>query len=101
MLGFGFHRRDGEVRIRIAPKAQERMHQRARKLTARTWGVAMEERVKLLNRYLTGWGSYFRLAETCGVQERGSSPVMRSLMIASTPAACRHPPRPSRHDRSP
>jgi 3-hydroxyisobutyrate dehydrogenase len=37
----------------------------------------------------------------CGVQERGSSPVMRSLMIASTPAARRHPPRPSRHDPSP
>ena len=58
ILGFGFHRRDGEIRIRIAPKALERMQQRVRKLTARTWSVAMEERIKLINRYLTGWGNY-------------------------------------------
>ena len=79
ILGFGFHRRDGEVRIRIAPKALERMHQRVRKLTARTWSVAMEERVKLLNRYLTGWGNYFGLAETPSTFERIDSWLRRRL----------------------
>ena len=70
ILGFGFHRRDGEVRIRIAPKALERLHQQVRELTARTRSIAMEERIRLLNRYLTGWGSYFGLAETPSTFER-------------------------------
>ena len=70
ILGFGFHRRDGEVRIRIAPQALERLHQRVRELTARTWSIAMEERISRLNRYLTGWGSYFGLAETPSTFER-------------------------------
>jgi group II intron reverse transcriptase/maturase len=78
-LGFGFHRRDGEVRIRIAPKALERMHQRVRQLTARTWSIAMEERIKLLNRYLIGWGSYFGLAETPSTFERIDSWLRRRL----------------------
>ncbi len=79
VLGFGFHRRNGEVRIRIAPKALERMRQRVRELTARTWGIAMEERIKLLNRYLIGWGSYFGLAETPSIFERLDSWVRRRL----------------------
>ena len=79
ILGFGFHRRDGEIRVRIAPKALERMHQRVRKLTARTWSVAMEERIKLINRYLTGWGSYFGLAETPSTFERIDSWLRRRL----------------------
>jgi RNA-directed DNA polymerase len=79
VLGFGFHHRNGEVRIRIAPKALERMRQRVRELTARTWGIAMEERIKLLNRYLIGWGSYFGLAETPSIFERLDSWVRRRL----------------------
>ena len=79
ILGFGFHGRNGEVRIRIAPKALERMHQRVRKLTARTWSIAMEERIELLNRYLTGWGSYFGLAETPSTFERLDSWIRRRL----------------------
>ena len=70
ILGFGFHRRDGEVRIRIAPKAMERLHQRVRELTARTRSIAMEERIRLLNGYMTGWGNYFGLAETPTTFER-------------------------------
>jgi group II intron reverse transcriptase/maturase len=79
ILGFGFHRRDGEVRIRIAPKALERMRQRVRKLTARLWSIAMEERIRLLNRYLIGWGSYFGLAETPSTFERLDSWIRRRL----------------------
>lgn len=80
VLGFGFHRgRNGETRIRIAPKALERAHQRVRKLTARTWSIAVEERIKLLNRYLIGWGSYFGLAETPSTFERLDGWIRRRL----------------------
>ena len=39
----------------------------------------MEERVKLINRYLTGWGSYFGLAETPSTLERIDSWLRRRL----------------------
>ncbi len=65
VLGFGFFfRRTGEVAIRVAPKARNRMRQRVRELTGRSWRIAMPERVARLNRYIAGWCAYFALAET-------------------------------------
>lgn len=80
VLGFGFHRgRTGETRIRIDPKAVRRMHDRVRKLTARTRSIAMEERIKQLNRYLIGWGGYFGLAETFSTFELADGWIRRRL----------------------
>lgn len=65
LLGFGFLRRqDGRVSIRVSDKALERMRQRVRKLTGRSRGISMRERIELLNRFISGWCAYFRLAET-------------------------------------
>lgn len=64
MLGFGFwYRRDGRVGIQIDPQALERMRWRVRRLTRRSWRIAMEERIGLLNRYTVGWVGYFALSE--------------------------------------
>jgi RNA-directed DNA polymerase len=65
MLGFGFYFvRGGEVRIRVDPKAVERLKVRLKELTSRRWSIAMEERVAKINRFTTGWMGYFQLADT-------------------------------------
>ena len=68
MLGFGFYFvRGGKVRVRVDPKALERLKMRIREMTSRRWSIAMTERVEMINRYVTGWMGYFRLADTPGV----------------------------------
>jgi RNA-directed DNA polymerase len=64
LLGFGFLRRGGEVKVRIDPKARKRAKDRLRRLTSRRWGVSMERRIRELNRFTVGWTAYFALADT-------------------------------------
>jgi RNA-directed DNA polymerase len=80
ILGFGFYiRRTGEVVIRVAPKALDRMHARIRQLTARSWRIAMEDRVARLNRFIAGWSAYFALAETSSTFRNADSWLRRRL----------------------
>jgi RNA-directed DNA polymerase len=65
MLGFGFYfARGGKVKVRVDPKALERLKMRIREMTSRRWSIAMDERVVRINRYVTGWMGYFQLADT-------------------------------------
>jgi RNA-directed DNA polymerase len=63
-LGYSFH---GRRKLRIATKTIERMKQRVRELTRRDWSISLEERLRRLSRYLTGWMSYFCLTEAPSV----------------------------------
>ena len=67
LLGFGFFRGSGQVKVRLDPKAKGRLKARLRRLTSRRWRVAMAVRLALLNRFLGGWAAYFALAETPSV----------------------------------
>ena len=69
-LSFGFLVRDGEVRVRIDPKALKRAKERLRQLTSRKRGVSMEQRIEELNRFTVGWTAYFALADTPTVLQR-------------------------------
>jgi group II intron reverse transcriptase/maturase len=64
LLGFGFLVRDGEVKVRIDPKARARAKDRLRQLTSRRWGVSMKRRIDEINRFTVGWTAYYRLADT-------------------------------------
>lgn len=65
LLGFGFYFAAGGVsRIRVDPKAWARMRVRVRELTRRNRSMRMDQRIGLLNRYITGWCGYFALADT-------------------------------------
>lgn len=64
LLGFGFLKRKGEIKIRIDPKARKRAKDRLREITSRRWGVSMRRRIREANRFTVGWTAYFALADT-------------------------------------
>ena len=66
LLGYGFYFVKGGVRLRVAPKAWERMKARLKELTSRRRSIAMDYRIEVLNRYVRGWMAYFRYADTPG-----------------------------------
>ena len=67
LLGFGFFFDGPRVGIRIAPKAIQRLKDQLRMLTRRRWSVSMDYRISRLNRLITGWVAYFRLAQRVSV----------------------------------
>src|SRR6266513_1519813 len=67
LLGFGFYFDGPRVGIRIAPQAIRRLKDQLRMLTRRRWSVSMEHRIGRLNRLITGWTAYFRLAQRVSV----------------------------------
>lgn len=64
LLGFGFLKRKGEIKIRIDPKARKRAKDRLREITSRRWGISMRRRIREANRFTVGWTAYFSLADT-------------------------------------
>jgi len=60
-LGFSFLQ-NKETTICLAPKTLERFKERIREITSRTRAIPIEERIKLLNQFSTGWIGYFQLA---------------------------------------
>src|SRR5438034_196759 len=67
-LGFSVWTAPGKViNRRVAPKALQAMKERVRQLTARNGGRSIGDGVASPRRYLAGWRTYFRLADTPGV----------------------------------
>ena len=60
-LGFTVSR--GDARIKVAPKAIDKLKATIRELTCRTRGRRLTEIVQELKTALTGWKSYFGVAE--------------------------------------
>lgn len=81
MLGFSFWRPGGETRLRLAPETVERLKDKIRQLTGRVWGISMEERIKYLNAYLTGWMSYYHIVETPGIMGKLDRWIRRRLKM--------------------
>src|SRR5450756_1631579 len=67
LLGFGFFKGNGNVKVRLDRKAKLRLKARLRLLTSRRRSIAMPVRLALLNRFIGGWSAYFALAETPSV----------------------------------
>jgi RNA-directed DNA polymerase len=67
LLGLGFYRQNGLVRVRLGPKTKTRLRARLRELTDRHRSIAMPTRIAAINRFLAGWTAYFALAETPSV----------------------------------
>jgi len=79
-LGFSFTL-CWQVKLRIAPKTKTRFRERIRKLTSRSWGISMKERMEKLNAYLLGWSGYFGVAETISVFQELDEWIRRRLRM--------------------
>jgi len=66
-LGFSFTAGKAPPRRRIAPQALARFKTRVRALTRRTKGASLEQTIKRLRIYLTGWAGYFGFCQTPSV----------------------------------
>jgi hypothetical protein len=62
-LGFSFYTKQEEIRIRIHPGSIERVREKIRFITSRSNAWSMEFRYLKLRQLITGWVSYFRLAD--------------------------------------
>ena len=104
LLGFGFFKGNGKVKVRLDPKTKHRLKARLRRLTSRRWRVAMAVRLAALNRFLGGWSAYFALAETPSVFAEFDEWLRRRLRQVRSEgmeAVCRAAPQPAspRHPR--
>jgi len=80
-LGFSFTVGSAPKR-RIAPKALTRLKARVRMQTRRTRGVRLEQMVRDLATYLTGWRGYFGYCQTPSVLTALDSWIQRRLRCA-------------------
>jgi group II intron reverse transcriptase/maturase len=62
ILGFRLCREpDGTVQVHLSRRSHERLMQRIRELTPRTWGNSLSACMEQANQYLKGWEAYFDL----------------------------------------
>lgn len=67
-LGFSFWHAQGEVKRGVAASSRATFKQRGRQRTRRSGGRSLEEVIARLAPYLTGWKTYYGLAQTPGVR---------------------------------
>ncbi len=59
-LGFSFFMKN---KLRWKDSKLEDFKREVRRLTARSWGISIEDRIARLNQYLVGWMNYFGISE--------------------------------------
>ncbi len=80
-LGFSFWFKEKKPVIRLASKTLKRFKAQVRRLTSRSWGVSIEQRLAVLNTYLRGWINYFKLIDTPSVLESLDQWIRRRLRM--------------------
>jgi len=62
-LGFSLRREptDGVVEVVLSKRSRDRIYERIRELTPRTWGQPLRSCILELRRYLLGWLQFFRI----------------------------------------
>lgn len=62
-LGFhlGRNAEYGDVEVLLSERSGQRVHERIRALTPRTWGQSLADCIQNVNRYLTGWFGFFSI----------------------------------------
>lgn len=80
-LGFSFTFHKENPKIRISKESIKRFKHRIKRLTSRKKSISMEERIKILNRYLLGWLGYYQLADTPTILKTLDSWIRRRLRM--------------------
>ena len=71
-LGFSFYCIFKEKRYKLRPhrKSVEKLKEKLRALTRRSWGVSNEYKIKKINEVIRGWTNYFRIGAMISVARR-------------------------------
>jgi group II intron reverse transcriptase/maturase len=71
----------GRVEVHLSRRTMQRLCQRIRELTARTWGGSLKSCFEQVNRYLRGWSGYFRICTEEGARrfQRYDARIRRRL----------------------
>ena len=81
-LGFSFYWRKGKTRIAVAQKTKQRLTRTIRELTSRRRNNrTLDDRIRLINQYLTGWIAYFSLADAASFLEEVDGTLKRRLRM--------------------
>lgn len=70
LLGFSFYRNEGEWKIRIAPKALERIKEKLRSKTKRNDPSNASDKIKKIETVVRGWVNYFSIATAKSLMKR-------------------------------
>lgn len=79
--GFSFYRNEGEWKVRISPKALDRMKEKIKSKTKRNDPSNAEEKIKKMEAMIRGWVNYFSIAEAKSVMKRLDEAVRVRLRI--------------------
>lgn len=77
ILGFTIHGK----KLILSAQIIERLKDKIRKLTGRSWSISMPERIRKLNEYLRGWLGYFWLAQAKNILESIDEWMRRRLRM--------------------
>ena len=66
-LGFSFYTHSKGIGIRVHPKSIARVKEKIREITSRSNGKSMEHRMLKLKQLITGWTTYFGIADMKGL----------------------------------
>jgi hypothetical protein len=81
-LGFSFYWRKGKARIAVAQKTKKQLTRTIRELTSRRRNnTTLDDRIVRINRYLTGWIVYYRLADAASFLEEVDGTLKRRLRM--------------------
>jgi RNA-directed DNA polymerase len=62
-LGFSFYKHKSGMRLRVHPKAIQKMKANVKAFTSRSNGMGNEFRAMKMKRYIQGWINYFKIAD--------------------------------------
>jgi RNA-directed DNA polymerase len=79
-LGFSFTV-NKDPKVRIAPQSMRKVKAKIREITSRKKPFSMEQRIRELNQYLTGWCGYFALADTPSIFQGLDEWIRRRLRM--------------------
>lgn len=80
-LGFTFSWDKATPKIQISKPSLQRVKAKIKEITSRKSPIPMEERIKKLNQYLTGWCGYYALVDTKTVFEELDKWIRRRLRM--------------------
>jgi len=71
-LGFGFYCdfKAKKFKPRVHPKSVQKLYEKLRKFTTRSWGVSNEYKVQKINEVIRGWTNYFKIGAMLSVARK-------------------------------